>query len=105
CYRDWSSDVGSSDYRCHVGRCGGTPAASGTACAGDGNGCTADSCDASGRCIHPPDPASSGTVCRAAAGACDVAETCTGTSAGCPADAFAAAATECRASAGECDVA
>jgi hypothetical protein len=38
-------------------------------------------------------------------GACDVAESCTGTAAACPADAFAPSATVCRNSAGACDVA
>ena len=45
----------------------------------------------------------SGVVCRAAAGSCDVAETCTGTNAACPADQLVAGGTECRASAGSCD--
>jgi len=45
------------------------------------------------------------TECRAAAGDCDVAEVCTGTSSACPADAMKSAGTECRAAAGECDVA
>jgi RHS repeat-associated protein len=48
---------------------------------------------------------SSGTVCRASAGACDVAETCNGSVLTCPADGFAASGTVCRAAAGECDVA
>src|SRR5216117_4102244 len=101
---DDGSDCTAEDS-CQAGRCGGTPAASATPCAGDGTVCTADGCDASGRCIHPPDPASTGTVCRAAAGACDAAEACTGTSAYCPADAVQPASTECRAAAGPCDVA
>ncbi len=50
-------------------------------------------------------PATSGTTCRAAAGTCDVAETCNGTALTCPTDAFAAATTTCRAAAGTCDVA
>jgi hypothetical protein len=45
------------------------------------------------------------TVCRASAGQCDVAESCTGTSSTCPADGFVASGTQCRASAGVCDVA
>jgi RHS repeat-associated protein len=49
--------------------------------------------------------ASSGTVCRAAAGACDVAETCNGTSLTCPTDGLAPATTVCRAANGTCDVA
>jgi hypothetical protein len=46
---------------------------------------------------------SSSVTCRAAASVCDVAETCTGSTPACPADAFAGATTECRASAGACD--
>ncbi len=44
-----------------------------------------------------------GTDCRAAAGVCDVAETCTGGSGACPADAVAGPSVECRPSAGACD--
>jgi pimeloyl-ACP methyl ester carboxylesterase len=43
------------------------------------------------------------SVCRASAGTCDTAETCTGSSLDCPADAKSSA--ECRASAGTCDIA
>ena len=49
--------------------------------------------------------ASSGTVCRAANGTCDVAETCNGTSLTCPTDGFAPSTTVCRAASGACDVA
>jgi Domain of unknown function DUF11/Thrombospondin type 3 repeat len=59
----------------------------------DSNPCTADSCNALTGCQHPA--ANAGTVCRAATGACDVAETCTGTSGSCPADSFANSATSC----------
>jgi cysteine-rich repeat protein len=48
---------------------------------------------------------SAATECRASAGACDIAETCTGTSADCPADAYRPSSTECRAAAGVCDLA
>jgi RHS repeat-associated protein len=51
-------------------------------------------------------PSPSGTTCRAATGACDVAEVCNGSSVTCPADALAPATTTCRAAApGGCDVA
>ena len=74
----------------------------GTACTDDGNPCTTDMCDGtSNDCQHPAGNA--GTVCRPAAGDCDLVETCTGTSAVCPADAFEPADIVCRASAGECD--
>jgi hypothetical protein len=45
----------------------------------------------------------SGTQCRISAGDCDPAETCTGASATCPADAKSSAV--CRASGGDCDLA
>ncbi len=44
-------------------------------------------------------------TCRPAAGACDIAELCTGNDAGCPPDGVVAATTTCRAAAGACDVA
>ena len=53
-----------------------------------------------GTCSAAP----STTVCRASSGACDVAETCNGTSLSCPTDAVAALGTVCRAAAGTCDV-
>src|SRR2546426_1809021 len=65
----------------------------------DGNNLNSDCCSA--RCTIEP----AGTVCRPAAGVCDVAEACDGTSPTCPADVFLSAATQCRAAAGECDVA
>ena len=50
-------------------------------------------------------PLTSGSVCRALAGSCDVAETCDGSSLACPADALRPPMTVCRASADTCDVA
>ncbi len=44
-----------------------------------------------------------GTICRAAAGACDVAETCDGVSPDCPTDTLAPPSVTCRASVGACD--
>ena len=58
----------------------------GTPCPDDGNPCTLDQCDGiQETCQHPA--GNPGTVCRAAAGVCDMAESCTGTSSTCPADA------------------
>src|SRR3989449_2559471 len=55
----------------------------GAACTDDGNPCTLDQCSGtSSTCQHPAGNA--GAVCRAAAGECDLAETCTGSSATCP---------------------
>jgi hypothetical protein len=46
-----------------------------------------------------------GTTCRASAGACDVAEACTGASGSCPPDLVAAPGVVCRDAVGSCDVA
>lgn len=79
-------------------------AAAGLGCTDDGAICTADVCSgASAACVHPAGHA--GVACRPAADVCDVAETCTGVSVTCPADAFTTSGTECRASAGACDLA
>src|SRR4029077_1652167 len=76
----------------------------GTACAPDANVCTLDQCDGySTACQHPAGNA--GATCRAAAGSCDVAETCSGSNPTCPADVFQGSKVQCRASAGACDVA
>jgi len=63
-------------------------------CDGVGNTCPAD--------VFEP----AATVCRPAAGSCDVAESCPGTAPHiCPPDTLVAPATECRPSAGACDLA
>ena len=77
--------------------------ASGTTCTADSNPCTLDQCDGSTpACQHPAGNA--GAVCRTAAGPCDVAESCTGTSATCPTDGLAPSGRVCRPAAGACDV-
>src|SRR5204862_171836 len=78
--------------------------AAGTACTDDGSPCTLDQCDGcNAACQHPAGNA--GAVCRVAAGACDVAETCNGTNGTCPADGFASSSTGCTGSSqgGACD--
>src|SRR5207244_2696427 len=68
----------------------------------DSSPCTRCQCTGtSATSLHPGGIA--GGVCRAAAGVCDVDETCTGSSTVCPADGFQSSSTVCRASAGECD--
>src|SRR5262249_4639046 len=59
-------------------------APTGTTCADDGLFGTADACDGSGTCTHVPGHA--GAVCRPPALPCDIAETCDGVNAACPAD-------------------
>lgn len=76
--------------------------AAATPCAEDGNVCTKDLCSGSAaECSHPAGNA--GTVCRSAAGICDVDEQCDGVDTSCPADAVAASTTTCRAASDECD--
>ena len=66
-----------------------------TSCGNDGY------CNGAGACRKHP----AGITCRPAAGGCDVAETCPGNGAACPADALLSAATVCRSASGACDVA
>jgi cysteine-rich repeat protein len=92
--RRWAAAI--ATYR--AARCGNGAIEPGEQC-DDGNTTNGDCCSAA--CLFE----AAGTSCRASAGPCDVAETCTGTSAACPADQLAAAGTTCRAAAGTCDVA
>ena len=62
---------------------------------------TTGTCNGSGACAVY----AAGTVCKASAGACDVAETCPGGGAACPADGFQPSGTPCRPANGVCDVA
>jgi hypothetical protein len=83
-----------------VGACGDGTLDAGEDCDnGAANGTAGQCCSAT--CAFEPVT----TECRVAAGACDVAETCTGAAAACPADALVPASTECRAAADVCDVA
>jgi hypothetical protein len=98
CYADGDFNPSADCQACKsaTSTSGWTGLAVGSACADDGNLCTSDTCVKHGnnvQCDHTTAPA--GTVCRAAQGACDVAETCTGSSTVCPADAVAAAGTSC----------
>jgi len=49
--------------------------------------------------------AAAGSVCRPAAGSCDIAEFCTGASGICPPDAIQPSGYQCRPNAGDCDIA
>src|SRR5882724_6754065 len=75
----------------------------GTACTSDGNVCTPDVCNGTvgaPACTHLAGNA--GTVCRAAAGVCDAAETCDGSSTACPPDAKQPVGTACTADSNPC---
>ncbi len=62
---------------------------------GNGQVETGEACDGGACCTAGCQLAAAGTVCRPAAGACDVAESCSGTGAACPANGFAANGTSC----------
>ena len=67
----------------------------------DGNPCTIDTCNADSECEYsyaPPD-----TLCRPAAGECDVDEFCPGDGPDCPGDELEPGGTVCRSSMGPCD--
>jgi RHS repeat-associated protein len=86
-----------SNSQCATGFCANGVCCD-TACNG---GCGV--CNLAGK-VGTCSAASSTTVCRAQNGACDVAETCNGTSLTCPADAVAVLGTVCRGQNGICDV-
>jgi cysteine-rich repeat protein len=77
--------------------CGNTTVDAGEQC-DDGNTTSGDCCSAT--CQYEP----ASTVCRAAAGVCDLPEQCDGSGV-CLPDGFVAAGTPCRPVAGACDVA
>jgi hypothetical protein len=61
--------------------------------------CLTGACDSLRGCL----PEAAGSVCRQAAGACDVAERCDGLAADCPPDVFRPSTIECRPAAPVCD--
>jgi len=110
-YRFGVTDAGVTTYsgktnHCHVpGICAAATIVDkchNVVCTPSDNCHTAGTCQPdTGQCSNPSKPV--GTVCRAAAGPCDLAEVCDGTDAGCPADQLAPPATVCRVSTGPCD--
>jgi len=85
-----------SNSQCTTGAC-----ISGVCCDSPcNNGC--GSCTLAGK-VGICSPITAGTSCRASAGACDVAETCTGASTSCPADALVPAGSICRPAVDLCD--
>ncbi|HJQ85408.1 MAG TPA: hypothetical protein VKA21_15080 [Candidatus Binatia bacterium] len=86
-------------------------AASSLAACGDGTLDGGEECDlgagngaATTCCTTLCEFRAAGNTCRAVAGPCDVAETCSGTVETCPADAFQPSNVQCRAPAGLCDL-
>lgn len=100
---DAAGDQCNNASLCVSGSCQpGGPKADGTNCE---IGTSGDLCDAQDKCetgVCVEKYAAASNVCRAAGGTCDVAESCTGSSAECPTDAKITG--QCRASAGDCDV-
>ena len=100
--------------------CPATPNADQTDTNGDGVGDTCSECESDAVCddgnfcngaetcqfglCNTGTPLVQGTECRSSAGSCDIAETCDGTGAACPADVFAAVDTVCNPGSGDlCD--
>jgi hypothetical protein len=84
------------------GECASGFCVDGVCCDGACEGGPCDACNtdaARGQCVPLP----VGTECRAATDLCDVAETCNGVAATCPADGVRAQGHECRAVADVCD--
>ncbi|HET6280877.1 MAG TPA: HYR domain-containing protein, partial [Polyangia bacterium] len=120
CAADGGTEVGPSPDTGPVGSPNGGRCTSGTTCASghcsDGvccdNACGGDDATDCQACSVATGATSNGTcaplssshVCRASTGACDIAETCDGTSAACPANQLAPAGQVCRPLAGACDV-
>ncbi|ADO75189.1 choice-of-anchor A family protein [Stigmatella aurantiaca] len=87
-----------SAHQCSTGQCVDGVCCN-SACEGECDACNLEG--HLGTCSLAP-----ATVeCRSAEGECDVAESCTGSSAACPGDAKKPATAECRGPAGACDVA
>jgi len=95
CGSQASSDCDKPNTCDGTGKCLDNFAISGTHCDGlPMCGCNLqDQCDGMGACVEYI--ATAGTVCRAAAGECDVPESCDGANKACPADAFSPATTKC----------
>jgi hypothetical protein len=95
---EYGTYAGNGVFGQRGGLCGNHDLDPGEQCdQGSANGTSGSCCTTT--CTFKP----ATTVCRAAAGPCDNAENCTGTSATCPADAFKPSTTVCRAAAGTCD--
>jgi hypothetical protein len=79
-----------------AGACVPHPKPAGTPCGAAGSACrNADLCDGYGACVNNGYKGPE-TVCRPAAGICDVAERCDGAHVDCPLDQFQPAAAPCR---------
>jgi len=100
-----TSDGCSADAQCESGFCVDGVCCNMACGGGDPSDCQACSVAAGAAEDGACGPVAAGAVCRAAAGPCDVAESCDGAVLHCPADALAPAGLECRAAAGACDVA
>ncbi len=98
-----NGDACTLDADCTSGSCVDGVCCNTTCGGGDPNDCQACSVAAGAAVDGTCGPRTAGIVCRAAAGACDVAETCDGTSLACPTDALVAPGTICRAAVDQCD--
>jgi len=70
---------------------------------GDGIVEAGEECDSTSCCDSNCQFTAAGTVCRSAAGICDIAETCSGSDGTCPPDSFEPSTTPCAENYGVCD--
>ena len=100
-----SNDGGTctTDAECSSGFCTDGVCCNSACGGGDPNDCQACSVAAGAAVDGTCAPRAATTVCRAAAGACDVPDHCTGTSPTCPADARVPSGAVCRPAASSCD--
>jgi len=98
CTSGWQCVNGSAAGCEEIKDCTAATAASN--CSNLFNGCSYGICNSTGKCEIRYN---SSVICRSAVGACGAAETCSGNSAACPADANSSG-NICRASVGVCDV-
>ena len=106
-------DYGGTGFACIQGECptgyfcdGSRCLEEGTAVCGNGVLESGEDCeDSSEPCCQDCQFAAPAVVCREARGACDSAESCSGTASSCPTDTLVSLGTVCRSKNSECDVA
>lgn len=102
------SEPCTDNAQCYTGACVPAPSGGGSLCCASRCVGPCESCFASEQIAGGQDgvcrPRPTSVVCRASAGACDVAESCTGTTGACPDDVKVAAGTLCEAAVGGCEL-
>jgi YD repeat-containing protein len=101
--RRQNGDVCTATDQCGSGYCVDGVCCNSACGGGSGSDCLACNAAQTGLANGTCGNRLAGTVCRSTTGVCDVAETCTGTSGACPANAVRPSSYQCRAPAAACD--